>query len=361
MSDSATAPTTTAAAQAAIQADVLLAQTGDEAAKWRVWEAAVPVAQKIAQRYCAQYFWVDDHDLSADMLLALPRFISTYDQKNSSKTDWSKYLFFKLNFYAKDCLRREDPVGLRWPQKRAHPEFHRLGDFSLVGFDAPDTRECKSIDEQIDGVAGLGEELEISATVADCHELLTEIAPHRYSQKTGKLLSKKQPQKRRIRRRPKAKNRFSSFETFVQNRRKNAMENQSHQVESQPAASYIPGATYTQPEAQPQQPAAQPVAQPAAQPETQPVKQDKWTPARRARHEAAKAAGATKRKSPSRPSRPGAKRARPSGSSSAKRSQPASKELSAGELVALASKFIEAAGGVRSAAKLIEQIENLKK
>jgi hypothetical protein len=359
------------AADAAIKPLVLAAQSGDKAALDLVWEASVPVARRVASLYTKKYEWIDLDDLSSDLLLSVPRFVESFSLNHSSGTGWLKYCYHRFHFLCKDILRREDPLGIKWPQKKAYPSWHRLGDESLQGYDAPGKCEQVSIDEQIDDRSHLEQLTQIAS---DCRSLLKEIAPRKFSEKTGRMLCAKRPPRHLKQRKAKAKNKSSSFKTFIQNRRKNRMENPhiEHEVLT-PESTSIVQASYSQPESQPQpapavakpqvqtqQPAAaqQPPAPVAAtpQPAVQPpaAKPDKWTPARRRRHEANKAAGLTSRK----PSKPASRRPQPSRS---KPKQPASKELTATELIVLASRFVEAAGGCSRAASLIEQLSQLKK
>lgn len=105
-----------------------------------VFTRAVPIARKLAVRYCRKYDWVNPEDLAQNMILEVPRFMYSYDPCNASGTSWSKYLFHKFYFLAKDLLRKEDPLGVKWPQKKVYPKWHRLADEALEGFEVVDAR-----------------------------------------------------------------------------------------------------------------------------------------------------------------------------------------------------------------------------
>lgn len=110
-----------------------------------VYERSIPVARRVARTYCKRYAWIDEDDLLQNLMFELPRILYSYRDDNSAGNPWSKFLYHKLYFKCKDILRKEDPLGLSWPQKREYPAWHRLGDASLAGFDAPDTRETLEV------------------------------------------------------------------------------------------------------------------------------------------------------------------------------------------------------------------------
>ena len=108
------------------------------AAAQEVYTRAQPIARKLAARACKKYDWVNVDDLTQNLMLEIPRFMFAYDPHSPSKTSWSKYLFHKLYFYVKDLLRKEDPLGVKWPQKKVYPKWHRLADEALDGFEVVD-------------------------------------------------------------------------------------------------------------------------------------------------------------------------------------------------------------------------------
>lgn len=91
---------------------------------------AIELAERIARKTARKYPWIDPDDLRQELIIPLPRWIASYNPEDKSKTTWSKYLYHKLNFYVKDVLRREDPVGIKWPQRKQYPTWFRLGDQS---------------------------------------------------------------------------------------------------------------------------------------------------------------------------------------------------------------------------------------
>jgi hypothetical protein len=115
-------------------------------------EHAIGLADRIAAKAVRRYSWLCADDLRQELLIPLPRWIDRYNPKDKSGTSWSKYLYHKMNFYLKDVLRREDPVGIKWPQREQYPTWFRLGDqsarLSISGDD--------SQDESLTGESGYG-------------------------------------------------------------------------------------------------------------------------------------------------------------------------------------------------------------
>ena len=105
-----------------------------------VYTRALPIAQNIAGRYAKKYDWISAEDLVQNLMFEIPTIMYAYRDDDASGNPWSKYLFYKLYFKAKDYLRKEDPVGIKWPQKKQYPKWHRLGDESLDGFEVVDYR-----------------------------------------------------------------------------------------------------------------------------------------------------------------------------------------------------------------------------
>jgi hypothetical protein len=117
------------------------------AASIEVYERAQPIARKIAERYCKKYAWVSADDLTQNLMLEIPKIIYTFNPDNKQKNPWSKYLYFKLYFAAKDLLRKEDPLGISWPQKKAYPNWYRLQDDATIVARGTDADEMDEIDE----------------------------------------------------------------------------------------------------------------------------------------------------------------------------------------------------------------------
>ncbi len=122
-------------AEIELQTLAVSAKSGCEESKKRVFEKLLPVAERIARTYCDKYNWVDAEDLAQEMLLVVPGIIRRYDPSNSAGNSFSKYAYHRLYFEAKDCLRQEDPLGIKWPQKKHYPEWHRLGDEGFETFE----------------------------------------------------------------------------------------------------------------------------------------------------------------------------------------------------------------------------------
>lgn len=108
-----------------------------------LYATLIPVATRIAKNYARRYTWLDYEDISQEMLnvATIKRIVCGY--RPGKATSFEKYAYFRLTFEAKDVLRCEDPLGIKWPQKgKGHyPEWHRLGDEAFKSFDIEGRKE----------------------------------------------------------------------------------------------------------------------------------------------------------------------------------------------------------------------------
>lgn len=130
-----------------------------------VYTRALPIAKSIAERYAKKYDWISAEDLTQNLMYEIPSIMYAYRDDDASGNPWSKYLFYKLYFKGKDYLRKEDPVGIKWPQKKAYPKWHRLGDEALDGFEVIDYRGAG--DHQVDA--------ELLTNIVAWHEFFASI------------------------------------------------------------------------------------------------------------------------------------------------------------------------------------------
>jgi len=93
-----------------------------------------PVAKRIATNYCRRYTWLDAEDILQD-LFAEKLMPIVHRYRPGRATDWEKYAYHRITYAVKDILRCEDPLGISYPQKKAYPEWHRLGDEAFDGFE----------------------------------------------------------------------------------------------------------------------------------------------------------------------------------------------------------------------------------
>lgn len=105
---------------------MLLAKYGDDEARDYIWAHSVPLAERIAGRFASKYSWVTWEDLLQDILLEVPKIITRYNEDRGTKP--AKYLYFCFYRSAQDALRRLDPLGMRFPQRKKHPPFAYLYD-----------------------------------------------------------------------------------------------------------------------------------------------------------------------------------------------------------------------------------------
>lgn len=141
----------------AIDPDDLIEQL--RAVQSAICDHAITVAKRVAKNVVRKYPWLDADDMQQELMLRLAKWVDEYKPQHASSTKWSKYLYHKMTFYSKDVLRREDPLGISWPQRKHYPAWYRLGENSSR---APD----KSNDESAMGsdcsVEQLGRALEFS-------------------------------------------------------------------------------------------------------------------------------------------------------------------------------------------------------
>lgn len=94
-----------------------------------IYEFAAILSQTIAITNVGKYPWIDPNDLQQELLMRVRHFSINFDPKKvkKKKPSWSKNLWFRLSFYVKDVLRKEDPVGIGYPQRKRYPQWFRLG------------------------------------------------------------------------------------------------------------------------------------------------------------------------------------------------------------------------------------------
>jgi len=100
----------------------------------RITAHAQTVAARISRSTQRKYPWIDQDDLQQEMLMRIPKWVAAFNDSHASRNPWSKYLYHKMYYYSKDLLRKEDPLGIGWPQKpkdkQHYPAWFRLGDDS---------------------------------------------------------------------------------------------------------------------------------------------------------------------------------------------------------------------------------------
>ncbi len=92
----------------------------------QIWLRSEQIVSTLATKTVAKYSWIDREDLIQNMLLKTDYFATVYDPARNPV--FTKHLYWKFAFYVKDVLRREDPVGIRAPQRQHYPTWFRLGD-----------------------------------------------------------------------------------------------------------------------------------------------------------------------------------------------------------------------------------------
>lgn len=106
----------------------VLARYGDRDAAKLLWELSIPQVGRVTHSFAARYPWINHNDLTQDVLADFPKFLKRYDPTKAHS--WNKFLYFTIYHAAQDALRKEDPLGVRIPQKKPYPAWRRLSDLA---------------------------------------------------------------------------------------------------------------------------------------------------------------------------------------------------------------------------------------
>lgn len=148
------------------------------------------------------------------LMAEVPKIRARYDP--SFGKCWQKYFFFRAQGAVRDILRREDPLGIKYPQKKMYPEWHRLSDESLSGYDTPDHRHQESdLDaDQTENVIG------------DLFSTLAEVAPENliYQRKSRRTKNSRESRAKKPRRQSKKslprKTKLRGLKRFILNQKR---------------------------------------------------------------------------------------------------------------------------------------------
>lgn len=102
-----------------------LAKHGDSESMRHLWESCLPTIDRIAGYFHARYPWIDQEDISQAIALEVPKIIRRFNP-NKATQGAKRYFYFGFYRAAQDCLRREDPLGVKIPHKRRYPSFSHL-------------------------------------------------------------------------------------------------------------------------------------------------------------------------------------------------------------------------------------------
>lgn len=106
----------------------LIAHFGDDEATQFLWRQATIKVERIAGLFVRRYSWISHEDLCQEALIVFPKILARYNPAKG--TSWDKYLYFSVYRACQDALRREDPLGVRIPQKSRYPSWRRLSEIS---------------------------------------------------------------------------------------------------------------------------------------------------------------------------------------------------------------------------------------
>jgi hypothetical protein len=180
---------------------VIRAQAGDSEAIAELWTAAIPVTERIARNGTKRYPWIDPEEVAQELQLDFQKILRRFDVCNLKGNHWKKYYYHRAVFTVKDILRREDPLGIRFPFKKQYPEWYRLGDEAFDGFEV-DSDHAEPLDQLIESEI-FTTFADLDADIAELQAGLNEIS-HRPDKAKG--FRKKRPKPNPLAR-PKSKNR----------------------------------------------------------------------------------------------------------------------------------------------------------
>lgn len=101
-----------------------MARHGDKEAVNVLWLSVIDQVDRIVGLFTRRYQWIVHDDLRQEILCGFPKILARYDPKKG--TIWDKYCYFSFYRACQDALRREDPLGIKFPQKKQYPAFVSL-------------------------------------------------------------------------------------------------------------------------------------------------------------------------------------------------------------------------------------------
>jgi hypothetical protein len=105
----------------------LLARYGDKEAMSIMWVRLIPHCQRIGYKILKKYKHIESQDVVQTVLSDLPKLIGRFTPgKAAAKT------YFCISIYRafQDTLRKHDPLGIKYPQKRKdYPAFVSISNF----------------------------------------------------------------------------------------------------------------------------------------------------------------------------------------------------------------------------------------
>jgi hypothetical protein len=105
----------------------LLARFGDDEAFAALWQRSIAIAEKVTHKFANKYDWINQDDLTQSVLAEFPKIINRYKPNHPKQVGIRQYLYFAFYRATQDALRKEDPLGIRIPQKnKTYPKWSHL-------------------------------------------------------------------------------------------------------------------------------------------------------------------------------------------------------------------------------------------
>lgn len=112
--------------------NALLAHFGDQGALNYLWVKVIPQVERITGLFKRRYPWFDHDDLSQSVLCEFPKIVKRYNPARAQKKNivLNKFLYFAFYRATQDTLRKDDPLGVKIPQKKRYPSFVRFSEIT---------------------------------------------------------------------------------------------------------------------------------------------------------------------------------------------------------------------------------------
>lgn len=102
----------------------LLAVHGDSEAFGLLWERTIPTARRLGKFFHRRYPWIEAAEISQGVLIDFPKILNRYDPEKGVL--WAKYSYISYYRACQDFLRKHDPIGIKFPQRKHYPGWCSL-------------------------------------------------------------------------------------------------------------------------------------------------------------------------------------------------------------------------------------------
>lgn len=107
---------------------IVLAQNNREAFD-ELWIETRPLIVRISKTIAGKYPQIDADDLASDVTLHFPVLLRRF---NPTRIEWERYIPVAVYRCALDMLRKHDPLGISYPQKKRYPSWAYIDDSTVL-------------------------------------------------------------------------------------------------------------------------------------------------------------------------------------------------------------------------------------